>query len=58
MAAVAADGLEAGRDDRDFLESKLATARFFHQRLLPLSTTLLARIESGSAPLDVADALL
>jgi alkylation response protein AidB-like acyl-CoA dehydrogenase len=58
MAAVAASGLEAGRDDRDLLESKLATARFFHQRLLPLSTTLLARIESGSAPLDVADGLL
>ena len=58
MAAVAAAGLEAGREDGEFLESKLATARFFHQRLLPLSTTLLARIESGSAPLEVADGLL
>ena len=58
MAAVAAAGLEAGRENRDFLESKLATARFFHERLLPLSSTLLARIESGSAPLDVADGLL
>ena len=59
MAGTARRLLDAGEGDPELLEGKLATARFFHARLLPLSTTLLARIESGSAPLmDCAAARL
>ncbi|HSG88080.1 MAG TPA: acyl-CoA dehydrogenase C-terminal domain-containing protein [Pseudomonadales bacterium] len=57
MAGVAQAQLDAGTGDRELLEGKLAAARFFHARLLPLAATLEARIEAGSATLmDPADA--
>ncbi|MEE4361653.1 MAG: acyl-CoA dehydrogenase C-terminal domain-containing protein [Pseudomonadales bacterium] len=48
MATVAIRALDAGAEAQDFYSGKLATARFFHRRLLPLAATLRARIESGS----------
>jgi butyryl-CoA dehydrogenase len=39
------------RDDRAFYEAKLATARFFMQRLLPRSGGLFATIMAGSKPI-------
>jgi hypothetical protein len=52
MAGVSGRALEAGGDaDRAFHEGKLATARFFHARLLPAAALLRQRIERGSAPL-------
>jgi alkylation response protein AidB-like acyl-CoA dehydrogenase len=52
MAGVSGRALAAKDEaDRAFHEGKLATARFFHARLLPASALLRRRIESGSAPL-------
>ncbi|MGE0845965.1 MAG: acyl-CoA dehydrogenase C-terminal domain-containing protein [Flavobacteriaceae bacterium] len=47
MAAVSAEKLEAGAD-KDFHETKLATGRFFMERLMPETGAHLARIQTGS----------
>jgi hypothetical protein len=50
MAAAARRLLDAGSGDRDFLEAKLATARYYAARQLPACGMHLARIESGADP--------
>ncbi|MCC2111040.1 MAG: acyl-CoA dehydrogenase, partial [Hyphomicrobiales bacterium] len=47
MAAVSAEKLEAG-EDKDFHETKLATGRFFMERLMPETGAHLARIQTGA----------
>ena len=50
MAAAAVKALDAGDGDRDFLETKLATGRYYMARQLPACAMHLARIESGAEP--------
>ncbi|MEO7997149.1 MAG: acyl-CoA dehydrogenase C-terminal domain-containing protein [Gemmatimonadaceae bacterium] len=51
MATVASEKLAAGTGDKRFNEAKIKTARFYFARLLPEAATLLAAIQSGSAPI-------
>lgn len=51
MATVASAKLAAGSGDKRFNEAKVKTARFYFTRLLPEAATLLAAIQSGSAPI-------
>jgi alkylation response protein AidB-like acyl-CoA dehydrogenase len=48
MAAASERAVAAGEGGRGFHQSKLATARFYAQRELPLSTTLRRKIEAGA----------
>ncbi len=50
MAKAARDGLAAGGGDAEFYETKLATGRYYMARERPETRTLLARIETGAAP--------
>ena len=49
MAVVALEGRDG--EDGDFYHAKLATGRFFMQRLLPQASALLATIMAGKKPL-------
>lgn len=51
MATVSQAKLAAGQGDARFHEAKLKTARFYFARLMPETATLLAAIQSGSAPI-------
>jgi alkylation response protein AidB-like acyl-CoA dehydrogenase len=51
MAAASARALAEGAEDRPFHEAKLATARFYAQRELPLSNGLRRKIEAGAESL-------
>ncbi|NEX47581.1 acyl-CoA dehydrogenase C-terminal domain-containing protein [Pseudotabrizicola algicola] len=48
MARAAYDALDGGHADRDYLEAKIATGRFYMARQLPACGMHLARIESGA----------
>jgi alkylation response protein AidB-like acyl-CoA dehydrogenase len=48
MAKAAYVALDAGSEDRDFLQAKIATGRFYMARQLPACGMHLARIESGA----------
>jgi alkylation response protein AidB-like acyl-CoA dehydrogenase len=50
MAKAALTALDAGSDDRAFLEAKVATGRFYMARQLPACAMHLARIETGAEP--------
>jgi hypothetical protein len=50
MAKAAYVALDAGSEDRDFLQAKIATGRFYMARQLPACGMHLARIESGADP--------
>jgi alkylation response protein AidB-like acyl-CoA dehydrogenase len=50
MAGAAYRLLDADAGDRDFLQAKIATARYYAARQLPACTMHLARIESGADP--------
>jgi acyl-CoA dehydrogenase len=56
MARASLDGLAAGTDDPEFHETKLATARFYMARQLPMTATHLARIQSGAEPVMALEA--
>jgi hypothetical protein len=56
MAAAAKAALAENRDDRDFLEAKLATARYYAARQLPATAMHLARIKAGAAPVRALEA--
>ena len=47
MAKAAMAGLERDDADRDFLEAKIATGRYYMQRQLPATAMHLARIKTG-----------
>jgi hypothetical protein len=51
MAAASARALDEGAEDRPFHETKLATARFYAARELPLSIALRKKIEAGAEAL-------
>jgi alkylation response protein AidB-like acyl-CoA dehydrogenase len=48
MAEVAKQKLAEGGGDKDFYESKLVTARFFMDRMLPDTAAQLAKIQAGA----------
>jgi alkylation response protein AidB-like acyl-CoA dehydrogenase len=48
MASASAKALADGAEDRQFHEAKLATARFYAARELPLSIALRRRVEAGA----------
>ncbi len=50
MAKAAFVALDGGAADRDWLEAKIATGRFYMARQLPACAMHLARIESGAEP--------
>ncbi|MFN3643349.1 MAG: acyl-CoA dehydrogenase C-terminal domain-containing protein [Gemmobacter sp.] len=56
MARAAYDALDAGAADRDFLEAKIATGRYYMARQLPACGMHLARIETGADPVMALDA--
>ncbi|HET8750624.1 MAG TPA: acyl-CoA dehydrogenase C-terminal domain-containing protein [Sphingomicrobium sp.] len=51
MAAASKKVLDEGAGDRPFHEAKLATARFYAERELPLSTALRRKVEAGAEAL-------
>jgi len=48
MAEAAQKALAEGRGNKDFLEAKLVTARYFGERFLPDAGSLRRKIEAGS----------
>jgi alkylation response protein AidB-like acyl-CoA dehydrogenase len=56
MAKASLKALDDGTEDPDFHRTKLATARFYMARSLPMTTTHLARIQSGADPVMALDA--
>ncbi len=50
MAKAAYAALDAGAEDRDFYEAKIATVRYYAARQLPATGMHLARIETGAEP--------
>lgn len=48
QAAVALEKIKAGTDEKAFYEEKLATARFYMNRILPQTISLLSAITRGS----------
>ena len=56
MAKAAMEALEAGDTDRDFLETKIATGRYYMARQLPATSMHLARINTGADTVMALDA--
>jgi butyryl-CoA dehydrogenase len=54
-AKIAIKALESGSTEKLFYESKLATARFFLNRVLPEHYSLLAKITAGVKYMDIPD---
>jgi acyl-CoA dehydrogenase len=57
-ADVAARRLAAGDADREFLEGKLATARFYAEQVLPQATALVRVVHNGASSVVDVDAAL
>ncbi|HEX7478397.1 MAG TPA: acyl-CoA dehydrogenase C-terminal domain-containing protein [Polyangiales bacterium] len=57
MASVSAAKLKAGAADADFYKAKILTARFYFQRILPRTRSLIVTMNSGAPNLmDLQDA--
>ncbi|MFD1797424.1 acyl-CoA dehydrogenase [Paracoccus aurantiacus] len=56
MAVAAQKQLDEGKGDATFLNTKLATGRYYMKRQLPATAAHLARIESGADPVMALDA--
>ncbi len=56
MAVAAKVALDAGTEDPDFYQAKLATARYYMARQLPACAMHLARIKSGAEPVMALEA--
>lgn len=56
MAKAAMEALDAGDADRDFLETKVATGRYYMARQLPATAMHLARINTGADTVMALDA--
>ena len=56
MAKVAQTKLAAGTDETEFYENKLKTARFYMARMMPDTSSLLAKVTSGKDTLMALDA--
>jgi alkylation response protein AidB-like acyl-CoA dehydrogenase len=50
MAAVSAAAISKGADGRDFHEAKLATARYYFERILPRAEAHLDALNAGAKP--------
>ncbi len=48
MASAAQSALDAGTDEKAFMESKIVTARFFAERIMPDSGALRRKLEAGA----------
>ncbi|MNE02055.1 Acyl-CoA dehydrogenase [compost metagenome] len=48
MAKIAEEKLGSGEGNKDYLEAKLVTARYYFERIMPESVAHLARIQSGA----------
>ncbi|MBC2885724.1 acyl-CoA dehydrogenase C-terminal domain-containing protein [Ochrobactrum sp. CM-21-5] len=48
MVKAAQEKLASGEGNKDFLEAKLVTARYYFERIMPESAAHLARIQSGA----------
>ncbi len=48
MASAASALLDAGEGDADFLNAKLMTARFYAERIMPETSSLRRKLESGA----------
>jgi acyl-CoA dehydrogenase len=57
-ARVASERLRAGDGDRQFLEGKLASARFYADHVLPQAAGLLASVVNGASVTEVDPDLL
>jgi alkylation response protein AidB-like acyl-CoA dehydrogenase len=57
MGKAAMAALAAGEGDRAFLETKVATGRYYMARQLPATAMHLARIQSGAAPVMALEAV-
>lgn len=53
---ISGDKLGNGADNEDFYRNKLTTARFFFERMLPDTASLLTKIEAGSESMMALDA--
>ena len=51
MAKAALAQLAAGKGDKAYYETKLKTARYYMDRVVPETATHLARVRVGAAPL-------
>ncbi len=56
MAKVAGEKLEGGAEEPEFYRAKLVTARFFMERVLPETSSLLSKVTAGSATLMALEA--
>ena len=56
MGKAAMEALEAGAEDTTFYETKITTGRYYMARQLPMTTTHLARIQTGAEPVMALDA--
>ena len=56
IAETSHQKLDEEPDNREFYEAKLATGRFFMERMLPDTSSLLSKLTSGSANLMALDA--
>ena len=56
IATAAQSALDAGAADLDYLQSKIATGRYYMARQLPATAMHLKRIESGAEPVMALDA--
>jgi hypothetical protein len=55
MVKVAQEKLAAGEGDQAFYEAKLATAKFYFERILPRTRSLVVTMQSGSDNLMALD---
>lgn len=58
MAKTAQEKLDNGTDEADFYKAKLSTARFYYERMLPRTRTLVETMSSGADNLMELDAEL
>ncbi len=58
MAKAALSALAEGASDTGFYETKLATARYYMARQLPMTATHLARVETGADTVMALDAAM
>lgn len=56
MAVAAKSALDAGEGDAEYLKTKLITGRHYMARQLPITSTLLARIQTGGDTVMALDA--
>ncbi|OUR75310.1 acyl-CoA dehydrogenase [Alphaproteobacteria bacterium 46_93_T64] len=56
MAKIAKEKLAEGAEDKEFFETKIVTARFFFERMIPDVSSLLVKMSAGSRTMMELDA--